>query len=484
MKKVLLVAVPAPEVEQNKIEVEYWNWHYSLKTNLTYTNLNNDQLLKFGNTENQNIGLLSIASALEEKGIPVKYLAPSIEYSGPTREDDFWADAQKIMESFQPDFVAFSSPTCSIDLAIEYAKRVKEYNPEMTTIIGGAHANGVDGEELKEIAKDFDYVMRGKGEIPMVNLVTGNGEMSGISYMDGENFIENPIHFIGLPGYPKADNTLLNIKELPAARVFTSLGCGGKCIFCVDINTKKYVEIPDENIIDEILYMYNNLGTRYFYLGDENFFMNKKRAFALLEKIKQLKLDAIFGFQARIESTNEDVIRSIASLGNCTEIQYGVESANQGVLDISKKKLDVRKVKEICLLTKKYGINTHCYFLVGLPGETKETAMETQNMITSYLKEGIIDMVEYRCVIPFPGSAMWNNREKYGIHLKHTNWKYYRGENMPPYDLDTLKSEEIYKYYLDGLKDITEIYKARYMRDFGDRNVDINVQSAVTEGGF
>lgn len=484
MKKVLLVAVPAPEVEQNEIEVEYWKWHYSLKTNLTYTNLSNEQLLKFGNTENQNIGLLSIASALEENGYPVKYLAPSIEYSGPTREDDFWNDVKATLESFKPDYISFSSPTCSIDLAMEYAKRAKELNPSIITLVGGAHANGVTGEQLKAIAQKFDYVLRGKGEIPMLNLLSGNGDMSGISYMEGDTFIENPIHLTGLPGYPKPNNKLLNVKELPAARVFTSLGCGGKCIFCVDINTKKYVEIPDENVIEEILYLYNNLGTRYFYLGDENFFMNKKRAFALLEKIKALNLDVIFGFQARIESTDEEVIRSIASLGNCTEIQYGVESANQGILDISKKRLDVRKVKEICSITKKYGINTHAYFLVGLPGETLETAKETQDMITSYLKEGILDMVEYRCVIPFPGSAMWNNRELYGINLKHTNWKYYRGENMPPYDLTNMKSEEIYNFYLNGLKDITKLYKERYERDFGDKNIDINVQSAVTEGGF
>lgn len=484
MNRVLLIAVPAPEVEQNEIEVDYWKWHYSLKTNLTYTNLNHDQLLKFGNTENQNIGLLSIASALEEKGISVKYLAPSIDYSGPDREEDFWNDIKRRIDNFQPQFIAFSSPTCSIELAIEYAKRAKEVNPKIITLIGGAHVNGVDGEDLKEIAQKFDYVMRGKGEIPTVNLVTGNGDLSGISYMEGDKIVKNPINLAGFPGYPKADNKLLNIKELPAARIFTSLGCGGKCIFCVDINTKKYVEIADENIIEEILYLYNNLGTRYFYLGDENFFMNKKRAFALLEKIKQLDLDVIFGFQARIESTNEDVIRSIASLGNCTEIQYGVESANQKILDISKKSLDIRKVKQICQLTKKYGINTHCYFLVGLPGETKETAKETQAMITSYLKEGIIDMVEYRCVIPFPGSAMWNNRELYGIHLKHKNWKYYRGENKPPYDLNTMESCEIYDFYLNGLKDITEIYKERYRRDFGNKNIDINVQSAVTEGGF
>lgn len=484
MNKVLLIAVPAPEVEQNEIEIDYWKWHYSLKTNLTYTNLNKDQLLKFGNTENQNIGLLSIASALQEKEIPVKYLAPSIKYSGPCREDDFWDDMKRLIEEFQPEFIAFSSPTCSVELAMVYAERAKAINPRVMTLIGGAHANGVDGEELREIAQKFDFVIRGKGEIPMVNLVTGSGDMSGISYMKGNEFIENPLNLVGLPGYPKADNKLLNISELPAARIFTSLGCGGECIFCVDINTKKYVEIPDQNIIDEILYMYNNLGTRYFYLGDENFFMNKKRAFILLEKISRLNLDVIFGFQARIESTDEDVIRAVASLGSCTEIQYGVESANQRVLDISKKRLDVRKVKQICQLTKKYGIHTQCYFLVGLPGETRETAKETQDMMTSYLREGIIDMVEYRCVIPFPGSEMWNNRQLYGIHLKHTNWKYFRGENKPPYDLATMKSSEIYDFYLTGLQDITKVYTERYRRDFGHKNIDINVQSAVTEGGF
>lgn len=483
-KKVLLISVPAPAVTQTDTEINYWNWHYALKSKLTYPNLSKDQLLYFGNTENQNIGLLSIASALRENGITVEYMAPSVELVGNRRDWEFLEKVLTKVTDFEPDYIGLSSPTCSLPTAIKYSKMIKTVKPGSITIIGGAHANGCEGDLLEELVNNFDFVIRGKGEIPFVNLVLKSEDKNGICYKKNGVIYENPICMKGLANYPKPANDLLNISYLPAARVFTSLGCGGKCIFCVDINTKKFSEIDEDIIIDEIKYFYKNLGTRYFYLGDENFFFNKSRAFRLIQKISALDLDIILGFQARVESTDESIVKNIAKFLNCTEIQYGVESASQEILNTAKKGLKIEKVREICELTKEYGMNTQCYFLAGLPGETEETAELTINMMESFLEKGIIDMAEYRCVIPFPGSTMWNEKDKYGIKLKNINWGEYRGENHPPFDLETMSSERIHQCYLEGLKRITDIYSKRYMRDFGYEKMDINVLSAITEGGF
>jgi radical SAM superfamily enzyme YgiQ (UPF0313 family) len=484
--RVLLINVPAASVQQQPEEIEYWKWHYALKSKLTYPNLNEKQLKLLGNIENQNVGLLSIASALLENNHDAAYLAPSVDFNGEHRVQDFLKKILEKIGEYEPHYIGLSATTCSINNAMEYSARIKEYRPKVKTIIGGAHANGCRGKDLEELVNHFDYVIRGFGEKLILNLVNGNVNSRGISFKKNSKIIINPISYSQLPGYPRAANELLNISEMPAVRVFTSLGCrtGAKCIFCADINNYRIKEIPEETIIDEVRYFSGVLGSRYFYLGDENFFFNKQRAFKILNLINTINPDIILGFQARIENANEDIISNAVEHCSCTEIQYGVESASQRILDTSNKGLEVNQVKEICDLTKSYGISTHCYFMVGLPGETQETAELTINMIEDLLKNRSLDMVEYKCVVPFPGTRMWEWHDKYLIKIKNRDWSQFRGENKPSFDLATLNSEEIYNIYLDSLRRIAKLYKERYMRDFGHEFKDINFLSAVNEGCF
>ena len=486
-KNVLLVSLPAPAVEQTREEKDYWKWHYALKTRLTYNNLSEKQLLNLGNIENQNIGLLSIASVLRDNGVNVQYLAPSLDFRGSQREREFLEAVIYQVNENEFDFLGFSSHTCGIPAAISYSREVKNARPRIKTVIGGPHANGTGEDTLSELLENFDFVIRGKGEIPFLGLINGNQNSIGISYKKGNRKNITPISDISPSKYPDPANDLLNIDELPAARVFASLGCrkDAQCVFCGDtLHNKGFLARPVEEVLREIKYFYDNLGTRYIYFGDENFFFNKERALQLMEEVNSSDLDITFGHQVRVESADKELIKKAAESGKCTEMQYGVESASQAVLNLCKKGLRIQRVREICDLTKSYGISTHCNFLVGLPGETQETAELTIEKMEELIKDGSVDFVEYRCVIPFPGAPMWEFADRYGVKIKHRNWKQYRGENRPPFDLKNLTSEEIYEFYLEGLRRVTGLYEKRYLREFGDDISDINVLSAVIEGGF
>lgn len=467
--KILLVSVPAPAIKQTAEERKYWRWHYALKTKLTYPNLSEKQLLSLGNSENQNIGLLSIASSLRENGIKVHYLAPSLKFVD-QREERFSNLVSEQVQNIKPEFIGFSAHTCAIPTAINYAKKVKKLNPKIKTLIGGAHANGSSNEMLDELINNFDFVIKGKGEIPTLERIDGKKRQSKTT-----------------EPYPNPANDLLNVQDLPAARVFTSLGCRKKsqCVFCADtLHNKEFVTKPIDEVIKEIRFLYHSFGTRYFYFGDENFFLDKKRALDVMEKINKLNLEIIVGYQVRVESADEDLIRKAAESGKCTEIQYGVESASQEILNLNRKGLRIQRVKEVCDLTKTHGINAHCYFLVGLPGETEETAELTIEKIREMVDKGIADFVEYRCVVPFPGSLMWEQAKKFGVNIIHKDWSKYRGENIPPFNLVDLSAEKIYGFYLRGLEIITKSYQNRYLGEFGTELPEVNILSAVTEGGF
>lgn len=492
--KILLVSTPAPAVKQTAVEKEYWKWHYALKTRLTYLNLSEGELTKLGNSENQNVGLLSIASVLKKRGHKVLYLAPKPENVPiQRREKSFGRKLLDLIKKEKPHVVCFSAHTCAIPTAMGYAKSAKIINPKIITIIGGPHASGVNGNDLKELLLAFASVVKGRGELPMAMLAEAlkNGcsadYIPGICYRKGNKIIAKEPAMTGFSDYPHPANELLNVKILPAARVFTSLGCrrNGSCVFCADtIHNKGFVERPVAEAIDEIKYLHRKFKTKYIYFGDENFFFDKGRALNAIDKINGLGLDIVVGYQVRLESADEELIRKIAESRKCTEIQYGVESASQEILNLNRKGLRYKKVREICKLTKKYGINIHCYFLVGLPGETKETAEFTINEMCSLLESGLVDFVEYRIAVPFPGAPMYDNAKAFGVKILQKNWELYRGENLPQYELNGLSGKEIYNFYQEGLKRIAKIYRKRYIKEFGNKLPKINVLSAVTEGGF
>ncbi|MBI2530021.1 MAG: B12-binding domain-containing radical SAM protein [Candidatus Diapherotrites archaeon] len=492
--KILLVSTPAPAVKQTAVEKNYWKWHYALKTKLTYSNLSKKELIELGNAENQNVGLLSIASVLEKKGHKVFYLAPKPE-NVPIQEREklFYKKLLELSKKENPQMICFSAHTCAIPVAKSYAKLAKSINPKIVTILGGPHASGAGGKDLEDLLSAFDFVVKGKGELPIAMLAEALENkhsinyIPGICYRKGSKVIAKEPAMTGFSDYPHPANELLNVKTLPAARIFTSLGCrrNGSCVFCADtIHNKGFAERPIAEAINEIKYLHKNFKTKYIYFGDENFFFDKERALNAINKINKLRLDIVVGYQVRLESTDEEIIKKVAESKKCTEIQYGVESASQEILNLNRKGLRYKKVREICKLTKKYGINAHCYFLVGLPGETKETAELTINEMCSLLESGLVDFVEYRIVVPFPGAQMYDNAKEFGIKILHKNWELYRGENFPQYELNYLSGKEIYNFYQKGLKKIAEIYKKRYLERFGKELPKINILSAVIEGGF
>lgn len=486
-RRVLLVSVPFADVEQTEQEREYWKWHYALKAKHTYRNLTEDQLFKLGNIEHQNIGLLSIASYLAKHGVEVKYMAPSSQFASHDRENVFLQKVLDNIDRFDPDFIGFSAITYNMPIAFEYGRAAKHKKPGIKTVIGGAHANGVTAQTLDELLGRFDYVIRGKGEKPLLSLINGVVDAPGISCRDGGQLIANPTCMSSVNNYPDPLYGLLDVEDLPAARVYSSLGCRSKtqCIFCGDIlHNKDFVVKQIDTVIDEIRYLHERHASTHFFFGDENFFFNKQRAMRIMDAINASGLDISVGYQVRIEDADEELIRKASEHGRCSEIHCGVESLSQEVLNLNNKGLRIEQVKDFCRLTKRYGISNHCYFLTGLPGETEETALLTMKKMVEFIDEGLIDMVEYRIAMPYPGTPMAESPDKFGVKIKHRDWEYYKGERMPPFDLETLPAERIYELYLQGIERITDAYKNRFTQCYGGDFLDLKALGPVISGGF
>lgn len=126
-------------------------------------------------------------------------------------------------------------------------------------------------------------------------------------------------------------------------------------------------------------------------------FFSKERAMKISKEIKKRGMNIYWSCRSRVDLVDEELLSEIASSG-CKRIFYGIESANQRVLKEVHKYIPFRKIKESIRLTKKYCIRPLGFFMIGCPGETRETVRET----IKFSKELKLDYAQFSRTIAKP----------------------------------------------------------------------------------
>ena len=86
----------------------------------------------------------------------------------------------------------------------------------------------------------------------------------------------------------------------------------------------------------------------------------------------------------------------------CSYISYGIESGNQHLLDEIGKNITIKEILEALNLTHQVGIPQYGFFIVGFPGETRNSIMDDFKLIM----ESKLDGAAFNILIPLPGTKM------------------------------------------------------------------------------
>ncbi len=122
---------------------------------------------------------------------------------------------------------------------------------------------------------------------------------------------------------------------------------------------------------------------------------------------------------SRVDTINYELATEMKASG-CELVSFGVESGNEGVLESSKKGITLNQIREGIAATKRAGILTFAYFIIGLPGETPETIEDT----IRFAKEIDPDYCNFHIAIPFPGTELYSEAKRNGW-LLHEDWEKY-----------------------------------------------------------
>jgi len=419
----------------------------------------------------------------EERGfnppLGLLYLAGYIQKFSPSvnlKISDFQAEKsdykkiEEVIKKFFPDVIGITVMSFNLIDAYEIAKIAKKINPNIKIAMGGPHVN-IFGEETLALG-EVDFIVLGEGEKIFNELINNLDDTKklktilGLIFRDDANNIINTglpklianLDDIPLPARNLIDNnrysSILGTSKLVTTMI-TSRGCPYKCLFCDRPHLGKIFRARSAQSVVEEIEDCLKYGIKEILMYDDTFTINKQRVLDICDLIIQKKLDIKWDIRARVNTVDEEILKKLKKAG-CVRIHYGVESGTQKILDTLRKGITLKQIEDAFALTKKIGIETLAYFMIGNPGETKNDIKET----IKFAKKINPDYVHITATIPFPATDLYGMALSQKI-IKEDIWKKF-AENPSANFVPSLWNENLTNDELNKL--IKRAYKQFYFR--------------------
>jgi radical SAM superfamily enzyme YgiQ (UPF0313 family) len=339
------------------------------------------------------LGLLYIASYIRERGHEPRVV------DVPARR---WTLEETVdfVRRYEPGCVGISAKTINIIPAARLAEAIRAAGLDCPIVLGGAHATAA-GEETLQRFECFDVAVVGEGEVTFHELLerfeagTSIEDLPGIVHRgeDGRVRATRPAEAIEdldalplpawdlLPEFPHGyTHSPLETKRLPAASIITSRGCPYKCAFCdTAVFGRKVRHHGPEYTLRMIRHLRDTYGVRDLMILDDNFMIKRDKLFAICDELEHM--DISWYCLTHEKLLTRDRLERVAKAG-CWILELGIESGSDEILRRINKKTSTREIAEGVRLAREIGLKVKGNFILGFPGETKETLQETIDFAT------------------------------------------------------------------------------------------------------
>lgn len=387
------------------------------------------------------IAILLIGSMLKKNGFNVKIIDGAYDES-------YIETLKKYVEHYREQilYVGMSVMTTQVPLALEASKFIKKIDSQIPVVWGGAHPSLFPEQTLRD--KNVDIVAINEGAetaVKIAEIIQSRGAFSSINGIgfkeDDQNIKIRPSAMVeNIHSLPHFDFSLIDIenylgdkisvyqREFPGFKskikimpILTGLGCPYKCQFCINVILKRRYRYRDaKSIVTEIERLQSQHDVNTFIFMDEDFFINKKRAYEFLDLVEEKNLHFNWRMWCRVDHFQDNYINRqfLVRLENIGygSLVMGGESGNQDILDQLKKQITTEQIIHSLKMLKGLRITPRYSFIVGLENESidhiKNTLKFCFQMKTIRPDVDIASFV-FRL---YPGSPIYNRlTEKYNI---------------------------------------------------------------------
>ena len=333
-------------------------------------------------------GLLSLAAAVREAGIPVclKDLATGNAMPSPEEFPCWLGEASP--------FVGFSTMSNMLPYALEAARCLKAASPQTTILFGGCGTQAA----IREILEEFEFVdfaFYGEGEQALPEFLRRHvnsdrwQQVTGLAFRQNGRVVVNPpaARIAPLDALPMPAYDLVNLHDYnPIVSLMTARGCPFACTYCESVAfwERRVTSFSVSRMVSEIKHLQATYHVSRFGFADDTFTALRPRALQFCRAYQEGSWEFRWGCAARVDTMDRELMRELAR-ANCQEIYFGVESGSDRTLRAVRKGVSQSQISEVVPRAREYFSEVTASFVWGFPFEELSDFEETL-VLAAYLR--------------------------------------------------------------------------------------------------
>lgn len=355
----------------------------------------------------------------------------------------------------QYDLVVMHTSTPSFASDARVARALKERNPGLCIGLVGARV-AVDPTDSLDRAPAVDFVARNEFDFTLKEVAEGRAlaSVAGLSYRDGaRTIVHNPErapleNMDELPFVSEVYARDLRIEDYfigylrhPYLSLYTGRGCRSRCTFCLwpqTVGGHRYRTRSVGHVAAEIAWAKAALPqVREFFFDDDTFTDDLPRAEAIAREMSRIGVTWSCNAKANVPRRTLEVLRD----NGLRLLLVGYESGDQQILNNVKKGLRLDVARRFTQDCHDLGITIHGTFILGLPGESRETIEET----IRFACELDPHTIQVSLAAPYPGTELYQQAVQNGwLDAAHADLLDEHGAQLAPLHYPHLSHDEIH----------------------------------------
>ncbi|MCB8880272.1 hopanoid biosynthesis associated radical SAM protein HpnJ [Acidisoma cellulosilytica] len=366
------------------------------------------------------------------------------------------------------DLVIIHTSTPSFQNDVKVAEQIKQANPAVKIGFVGAKV-AVQPTESLAASTAIDFVARNEFDFTIKEIAEGRdwAEVDGISYRDAtgalkhnrdrailEDMDQLPFVTDVYKRDLKIEDYFIGYLQHPYISIYTGRGCKSRCTFCLwpqTVGGHRYRVRSPEHVAAEIKQAMKDFPqVKEFFFDDDTFTDNLPRSEEIAKELGKLGVTWSCNAKANVPRKTLEVLKA----NGLRLLLVGYESGNQQILHNIKKGMLVTTAEQFTKDCHELGIKIHGTFILGLPGETKETIEETIQFATRINPHTI----QVSLAAPYPGTALYKQALENGwLDAKNAELIDDSGIQIAPLSYEHLTHQEIFD-------NVEVFYKRFYFR--------------------
>lgn len=313
------------------------------------------------------------------------------------------------IKKFNPHIVATSSMTAYRSFMMRMNKKIKEERNKCITVVGGFDSSFFP--EIIDQVKEIDVLCRGEGNdalVELANCIDNGTDYSNIANLwvrKGDTVVKNQLApFVNMNDKDFDDHEIYRkykyFRDIEFVQIMAGRGCPYRCAYCFNHKyqemylpvSRRYASLRNpEIVVDEIETLKNKYGYKTVFFNDSTLGYNKDWLIEFCKMYKERGINLPFTMNMCANEVTEEAAKALGETKSCYLVRMGLETGNERFRKkVIRKFVSNQQLIDATNRLGEQGIPVSYQFMLGLPGETFELALETLNLASSIARKDTV----------------------------------------------------------------------------------------------